>query len=65
MVLLVCKQLILGVHPSVVPSSIMIMYHVLHGIFLDEVPSISFVRQRWTVVEVILTTYVACRIVTI
>ena len=52
MVLLVCELLIIGIPPTAIPSSIYTLYETLTGVDPTKVPSVSFIRQCRTVVQV-------------
>ena len=53
MVLLICELLIIGIPPRAIPSIIYNLYETLTGVETIEVPSVSFIRQCRTVVQVV------------
>ena len=59
---LVCELLIIGVPPSTIPSTIYTVYDTLYGIAPKEVPSVNYVRQCRTVVQVIGETISAIKL---
>ena len=61
-VLLICELLVFGVRPTAISLSIVTMYTTLYGVPPNKTPSVSFVCQCRTVIEVIGTTYVAMKI---
>ena len=59
---LVCELLVLGVPPSVIPGTIVLMYESLLGKSLKQVPSASFARECWDVVRIVCETLTAMRL---
>ena len=59
---LICELLIIGVPPSVIPSTINTVYDTLYGFPPKEVPCVNYVRQCRTVVQVIGETISAIKL---
>ena len=62
MVLLVCELLIIGIPPTVIPSSIYTLYETLTGVHPTEVLSVSFILRCRTVVHVVGETIAAWKL---
>lgn len=59
---LICELLALGVPPSAIPASIFTVYVTLHQKEPDQVPSLSYVRQCRTVMQVMAETIAAIKL---
>ena len=50
-VLLICEMLVNGTHPYAVPANIQTSCAAFIGVEADELPSVSFVRECWIVLQ--------------
>ena len=63
MVLLICELLIIVIPPRAIPSSIYTLYETLTCVDPTEVPYVSFIRRCHTVVQVVVETIAAWKLV--